>query len=66
MGMDIEEELAFSAFHSISAFCNAGFSTLYGNLGNELVLHNHNLLYITISFPGYFGRYRFPDSGKSV
>ena len=47
MGMDIEEELAFSAFHSIPAFCNAGFSTLYGNLGNELVLHNHNLLYIT-------------------
>ena len=35
MGMDIEEELAFSAFHSISAFCNAGFSTLYGNLGND-------------------------------
>jgi len=32
MGMDIEEELAFSAFHSISAFCNAGFSTLYGKL----------------------------------
>ena len=65
MGMDIEEELAFSAFHSISAFCNAGFSTLYGNLGNELVLHNHNLLYHYL-FPGYFGRYRFPDSGKSV
>ena len=28
MGMDLQEELAFSAFHAISAFCNAGFSTL--------------------------------------
>ena len=27
LGMDFQEELAFSAFHSISAFCNAGFST---------------------------------------
>ena len=60
MGMDIEVELAFSAFHSISAFCNAGFSTLYGNLGNELVLHNHNLLYITISFLVILGGIGFP------
>ena len=28
MDMTVREELAFSAFHSISAFCNAGFSTL--------------------------------------
>ncbi|MEG2514583.1 MAG: potassium transporter TrkG, partial [Bacteroidaceae bacterium] len=34
MGMTFNEELAFSAFHSISAFCNAGFSTLPGNMGN--------------------------------
>ena len=34
LGMDVQDELAFSAFHSISAFCNAGFSTLPGNLGN--------------------------------
>ncbi|WP_230675487.1 AMP-binding protein, partial [Bacteroides fragilis] len=31
LGMDVQDELAFSAFHSISAFCNAGFSTLPGN-----------------------------------
>ena len=36
MGMTFEEEVAFSAFHAISAFCNAGFSTLPGNLGNPL------------------------------
>lgn len=39
MDMTVREELAFSAFHSISAFCNAGFSTLPGNLGNEMVMH---------------------------
>ena len=52
--------LWYSIFHSISAFCNAGFSTLYGNLGNELVLHNHNLLYITISFLVILGGIGFP------
>ena len=41
-------------------FANAGFSTLYGNLGNELVLHNHNLLYITISFLVILGSIGFP------
>lgn len=60
MNMDIEEELAFSAFHSVSAFCNAGFSTLPGNLGNELVMHNHNLLYITVSFLIILGGIGFP------
>lgn len=60
LGMDLEEELAFSAFHSISAFCNAGFSTLPGNLGNEMVLHNHNLLYITVSFLIILGGIGFP------
>ena len=25
-------------FHSVSAFCNAGFSTLEGNLGNKIIL----------------------------
>ena len=38
LGMNFEDELAFSAFHSISAFCNAGFSTLSGNLGNSMVI----------------------------
>lgn len=60
LGMDFEEELAFSAFHSISAFCNAGFSTLSGNLGNEMVMQNHNLLYITISFLIILGGIGFP------
>ena len=61
MGMDIHEELAFSAFHSISAFCNAGFSTLPGNLGNPLLLAgHHNPFYIYISLLIILGGIGFP------
>lgn len=60
LGMDVQDELAFSAFHSISAFCNAGFSTLPGNLGNPMVMTNHNWLYITVSLLIIFGGIGFP------
>lgn len=60
LGMSLEEELWFSAFHAISAFCNAGFSTLSGNLGNPLVMTNHNWLYISVSFLIILGGIGFP------
>lgn len=60
LGMSFEDEVAFSAFHSISAFCNAGFSTLPGNLGNPMVMTNHNWLYISISFLIILGGIGFP------
>lgn len=60
MGMDIHEELAFSAFHSISAFCNAGFSTLPGNLGNPLLMSGHNPFCIYISLLIILGGIGFP------
>lgn len=60
MGMTLEDELAFSAFHAISAFCNAGFSTLPGNLGNALIMNNHNAFYIFISLLVIFGGIGYP------
>lgn len=33
----------FAAFHAVSAFCNAGFSTLPNNLAGEAVRHNYSL-----------------------
>lgn len=60
MGMNLEEELAFAVFHSISAFCNAGFSTLPGNLGNPLMMNNHNLFYVLISILVILGGIGFP------
>ena len=60
LGMSLEEEPAFSAFHSISAFCNAGFSTLPGNLGNPMVMTGHNSLYISVSLLIILGGIGFP------
>ncbi len=60
MGMSLQAELAFSAFHSISAFCNAGFSTLPGNLGNPLLMSNHNTFYLIISLLVIFGGIGYP------
>lgn len=60
LGMSLEEELALSAFHSISAFCNAGFSTLPGNLGNPMVMTGHNSLYISVSLLIILGGIGFP------
>ena len=60
LGMTLENELGFAAFHSISAFCNAGFSTLSGNLGNPMVMTNHNGLFISVSLLIIFGGIGFP------
>lgn len=59
LGMTLQEELYFAAFHSVSAFCNAGFSTLPGNLGNPAVMQ-HNLLFMTVSFLIILGGIGFP------
>ena len=60
LGMTLQQEIYFAAFHSVSAFCNAGFSTLPGNLGNAAVMQNHNLLFITVSFLIILGGIGFP------
>lgn len=60
LGMNLREELFFSAFHSVSAFCNAGFSTLPGGMGNPAVMQQHNLLYITLGLLIALGGIGFP------
>ncbi len=61
LNMTIYEEIAFSIFHSISAFCNAGFSTLPGNLGNEMLMKNgNNIFYLSISALIILGGIGFP------
>lgn len=57
--MTLQQELAFAAFHSISAFCNAGFSTLSGNLNNVLLQGNISLM-VTISWLIILGGIGFP------
>ncbi len=42
---DFSGKLFICIFHSISAFCNAGISTLHGNLGNPLTIYNYPFLF---------------------
>jgi trk system potassium uptake protein len=46
-GYDLGERLFHSVFHSVSAFCNAGFSTLPDNLATKM-LDNNGTWQITI------------------
>lgn len=60
LGMDANGELAFAAFHSLSAFCNAGFSNIEGGLSNPLLLHGNQLVYVVISVLIVAGSIGFP------
>lgn len=59
-GMTLDQEIFFSIFHSISAFCNAGFSTIENNLGNYQLITGHNFFYIVISILIILGGVGFP------
>ncbi len=58
-GMGFGDEIYFSIFHSISGFCNAGFSTLPGNLHDPLVSTNY-LLHTIVALLIVFGGLGFP------
>lgn len=60
LGMTFHEELFFSIFHAVSAFCNAGFSTYTGNLGNGALFSGHLPLYWVISFLVILGGIGYP------
>lgn len=38
-----QEEVFYAVFHAVSAFCNAGISTLSGNMYDPLVAQKYNL-----------------------
>ena len=44
IGESVPHRFLFSAFHSVSAFCNAGFSTLSANLASPGIRNNYLLL----------------------
>lgn len=45
LGLDLEGELIFASFHSLSAFCNAGFSTLHNGMSNPHLLYGNQSIY---------------------
>lgn len=55
----VENKFFFSLFHAVSAFCNAGFSTLPGNLYDPLVRHLYSLQ-VVLAILIVFGGIGFP------
>lgn len=53
------EELFYAIFHAVSAFCNAGISTLSGSMYDPLVAHRY-VLHIWITLLIVFGGLGFP------
>lgn len=60
LGMDIGDEIIFSAFHSVSAFCNAGFSTIQGGLSNPVLFYGNQWIYVVVSVIVIAGGIGFP------
>lgn len=49
-----------SVFHSISAFCNAGFSNIHAGLSNPLLLYGKQWIYLAMSLIIILGSIGFP------
>lgn len=60
IGMDVGDEIFFCVFHAISAFCNAGFSTIQGGLGNDVLMQGHNTFYIIVACIVILGGIGYP------
>lgn len=60
LGMSLENEIVFACFHSLSAFCNAGFSTLPDGLSNPMLLGHNNSIYWIMSMLIIAGATGFP------
>lgn len=58
-GAGTQDTIFFAVFHAISAFCNAGISTLSGNMNDPLVAHNYDLQ-VWLSLLIIFGGLGFP------
>ncbi len=54
------DEIIFSLFHSLSAFCNAGFSNISYGLSNPMLLHGRQTFYLSMSLIIVAGGIGFP------
>jgi len=55
----MENRLMFSIFHAVSAFCNAGFSTLSDGLPSSTVRYN-NIIHLSVAVLVILGGIGFP------
>lgn len=60
LGMTTGQEIGFAVFHSISAFCNAGFSTLPDGFANPLLLGRNIPIYWVLTLLIVAGAIGYP------
>lgn len=60
LNIGFKEQVVFSAFHSVSAFCNAGFSNINGGMANPSLMNSNQWIYLTISIIVMAGALGFP------
>ncbi len=61
MFIDFEHRAAFSAFHSLSAFCNGGFTTLPDGLADPRLYNGNQMFYIVMTVLIIAGGIGFPN-----
>lgn len=57
---DVGQRVWVSAFHAMSAFCNAGFSTIPDGMANPTLLYGNQGIYIVIGLLVFAGGIGFP------
>lgn len=60
LDIGFKEQVVFSAFHSVSAFCNAGFSNINGGMANPSLMNSGQWIYLIISVIVMAGSIGFP------
>ena len=60
IGLDVRHELFFSVFHSVSAFCNAGFSNYQEGMGAHVLMTGHCWLYVILALLIILGGIGYP------
>ena len=60
IGLSLGQELFFSLFHSISAFCNGGFSIYRDGLSAPVLMEHHCWLYIIVALLIILGGIGYP------
>lgn len=57
----VEGRVAFSAFHSLSAFCNCGFTTLSQGLASPVLMKGNQMFYVVLTCLIFAGGIGFPN-----
>ncbi len=60
LGLSVGERLVLAGFHSLSSFCNAGFSCLPGGLSNATMMAHGQAVYSVTSVLVFAGAIGFP------